>query len=65
LLNPIPKRRVTPKARRSLVGNRDIPEKNAILFLLRIVLETINWIIALNAKGNWLSLERPEAHDVK
>jgi hypothetical protein len=47
------------------VGNRDIPEKNAILFLLRIVLETINWIIALNAKGNWLSLERPEAHDVK
>jgi hypothetical protein len=64
LLNPISNHRVNPK-RRSVVDNRDIPEKLEMLSLPQIVLETITWIIALNARGNWLSLERPEADAVK
>jgi hypothetical protein len=48
-----------------VVDNRDIPEKLEMLSLPQIVLETITWIIALNARGNWLSLERPEADAVK
>lgn len=46
-------------------GQPGHPGKLAIISIPQIVQETINCIIALNAKGNWLLLESPEVDAVK